>query len=262
MACEDERGSVVSYLPEVAGVAPGFRKGRSVLEGYQRGWGLRFTPLRNAVLADPVYQEAAALAAGRTILDEDHRLNLFLILRFHLARLASGHIVEFGAYRGGNAIFMAAVVARLHPGTKVYALDTFAGMPPTDKAIDAHNVGDFADVDLPELRRYVADVGLRNLELHQGPFAEVAPAVLRAAGRIRLAHIDCDIYSAVAYCYDVAKPYMLDGGYLVFDDATVASCLGATEAVEDLVIRRDGLNSEQIWPQFVFRSPPRSAVVR
>ena len=45
------------------------------------------------------------------------------------------------------------------------------------------------------------------------------------------------------------------GGYYVFDDATVSSCIGATEVVEDLVIRRDGLNSEQIYPHFVFRAP-------
>jgi hypothetical protein len=47
---------------------------------------------------------------------------------------------------------------------------------------------------------------------------------------------------------------MVPGGYLVFDDATVSSCLGATEAVEQILIRRDGLSSEQIFPHFVFRS--------
>jgi hypothetical protein len=47
---------------------------------------------------------------------------------------------------------------------------------------------------------------------------------------------------------------MVPGGYMVFDDATYSSCLGATEAVETLAIRRDGLNSEQIYPHFVFRS--------
>jgi hypothetical protein len=47
---------------------------------------------------------------------------------------------------------------------------------------------------------------------------------------------------------------MVEGGYFVFDDATVSSCIGATEVVEDLLIRRDGLNSEQIWPHFVFRA--------
>lgn len=246
-----------SYLPEIPDVPRGFRKGRAVFDGYQRGWGLRFTPLRDAILADPVYQEAARLAQERSILDEEHRLNLFLIMRFYLSALPFGHIVEFGAYRGGNAIFMAAVAARLHPGMRVYGFDTFRGMPHTDLTIDAHHAGDFDDVDLAELRAYVAGIGLDNLELHQGLFQDVAPQVLREVGPVRLAHIDCDIFSAVAYCYEVVKPSMVDRGYLIFDDATTASCLGATEAVEDIVIRRDGLNSEQIWPHLVFRTPAR-----
>jgi hypothetical protein len=49
---------------------------------------------------------------------------------------------------------------------------------------------------------------------------------------------------------------MAPGGYVVFDDAHSSSCLGATEVVEDMVIRRDGLNCEQIWPHFVFRVWP------
>lgn len=43
-------------------------------------------------------------------------------------------------------------------------------------------------------------------------------------------------------------------GYLVFDDATVSSYICATKVVEEVLFRRDGLNSEQIWPHFVFRS--------
>jgi len=48
---------------------------------------------------------------------------------------------------------------------------------------------------------------------------------------------------------------MVPGGYIVLDDALFSSCLGATEVVEDLMIRRDGLNSEQIYPHYVFRAP-------
>jgi len=50
------------------------------------------------------------------------------------------------------------------------------------------------------------------------------------------------------------KPAMASGGYLVFDDATTSSCIGATEAVENLLIRRDALSSEQIYPHYVFRA--------
>ncbi len=106
------------------------------------------------MLADPLYQEALALAQGRTIMAEANRMNIFLILRFFMGGTGTGHVIEFGSYRGGNAIFMAHVAAKLHPGMKVYALDTFEGMPETDKSVDAHSQGDFAGVDLEELRAF------------------------------------------------------------------------------------------------------------
>ena len=137
---------------------------------------------------------------------------------------------------------------------KVYSLDTFAGMPVTNSDIDAHQQGDFGEVDLDELREFAVANGLKNLEFVQGLFQDTAPSVLSRTKNIVLAHIDCDIYSSVAYSYEVVKARMASGGYLVFDDATVSSCLGATEVVESVLIHRDGLNSEQIFPQFVFRT--------
>ena len=70
-----------------------------------------------------------------------------------------------------------------------------------------------------------------------------------------LAHIDCDIYSVVAYSCEAVKPYMVSGGNYVFDDAIYSSCLGATVAVESKLIQEDGLHSEQIFTHYVFRSP-------
>ena len=245
---------MTSYLPTFSTVSETLRNGRSVHDGYVRGWGIQFGDLRKQVKSDPLYEDAMALSTGRTVVSEDNRINLFLILKFYLAKIPFGHIVEFGSYKGGNAIFMAHVAGRLYPGMKVYSLDTFSGMPETDRSIDAHNEKDFHDVDLDELRAFTRRNGIANVEFVPGLFQETAVNVLPQAGRVSLAHIDCDIFSSVAYSYEVVKPYMVPGGYFVFDDATVSSCLGATEAVESLLVRRDGLNSEQIYPQFVFRA--------
>ncbi len=246
--------SLSSYLPEFDHISKTLRGNRSIYDGYVRGWGIQFGDLKKKVRRDPLYQKALALARGRTVLLEEHRINLFLILKFFLDKIPFGHIIEFGSYKGGNAIFMAYVVNKLYPGVKVYALDTFTGMPETDPAIDAHREGDFNDVDLVELNAYARKKGITNLKLVKGLFHETAPDLLKDAKQIALAHIDCDIYSAAAYSYDIVKDHVAKGGYIVFDDATVSSCLGATEAVEELVIRRDGLNSEQIYPQYVFRA--------
>lgn len=241
-------------LPELGGVATGIRQGRNVYEGYQRGWGIQFGGLKEKILSDPLYQDAFAVAQDRTIMSEDNRMNLFLLLRFFVSRIDFSHVVEYGSYRGGSAIFMAYIAKKLYPGMKVYALDSFEGMPTTDKNVDAHNAGDFADVDFEKLQARIEELKLDNLVLVKGFFENTNDYVMEQAGSVCLAHIDCDIAPAVRYSYEGVKPFMVDGGYIAFDDATVSSCIGATEVVEDLLIRRDGLNSEQIWPHYVFRA--------
>jgi hypothetical protein len=248
------KNSTDNYLPEFLQISKDMRNNRSIYDGYVRGWGIQFGELKNRVRRDPLYQEALSLAKGRTVVSEENRINVFLLLKFYLGKIPSGHIVEFGSYKGGNAMFMAYVVNKLYPGVKVYALDTFSGMPATDSNVDAHVEGDFRDVDLNELRAYAEKKGITNLQFVKGLFSDTAPGLLKDVKHVALAHIDCDIYSAVADSYELVKPFMVPGGYMVFDDATYSSCLGATEAVETLAIRRDGLNSEQIYPHFVFRS--------
>ncbi len=243
-----------SYLPELTGMTKGFRHGRNVYEGYQRGWGIQFGGLKEQILNDPLYKEAFAAAVDRTIMSEENRMNIYLLLRFFLDKIPFGHIIEYGSYKGGSAIFMAYVAKKLYPGRKVFALDSFEGMPKTDKDVDAHNAGDFSDVDFGKLQGRVEELKLDNLVLVKGFFENTNDSVMAQAGKISLAHIDCDIQPAVKYSYEGVKPFMVDGGYIVFDDATVSSCIGATEVVEDLLVRRDGLNSEQIWPHYVFRA--------
>jgi hypothetical protein len=243
----------MNYLPELPALQTGFRKGRNVKEGYQRGWGMRAFGVKEKIAADPLYVEALEVARDRTIVTEDNRMNLYLIMRFFLGAIPFGHMIEYGAYRGGNAIFMAYVARALYPGMKVFALDTYEGMPPTDKTVDAHDPGAFGDVDFEALQQRIAELGLDNLLLVKGLFEHTNADAMRH-GPFALAHIDCDIYLAVRTSYEGVRPHMVEGGYIVFDDATLSSCIGATEFVEEALIRRDGLHCEQIWPHFVFRA--------
>jgi hypothetical protein len=243
------------------GVPKGLVKGRSIADGYARGWGLQYGDLLKRVLGDPLYIEGTRLIRGRTVQEVERRANLFLLLKFYVSQLPPGDIIEFGSFRGASAIFMAKVCTELGLKSEVWALDTFSGMPAPDKHVDAHNAGDFMNTNLEELKNYAEKCGLRNLHWVQGLFEETAENVLEKAGSIVIAHIDCDIRSAVQYSYNIVKNRMVNGGYIVFDDATASSCLGATEVVENDVIRRDGLNCEQIYPHFVFRTWCQTTVV-
>ena len=95
------------------------------------------------------------------------------------------------------------------------------------------------------MRDTAAAHGLDNLEFIDGRFEQTAEPALDRCGPVALAHIDSDVYSAIVAAYDAVKPHMVTGGYYVFDDATVASCLAETEAVEELVVRRDGMHAEK-----------------
>ena len=251
---------MADYLSDLLQVPNQLRRGRNVSEGYQRGAFLESGHLRERINADPDFQDAIVYTENRSIVTRDRLMNLFLLMKFFVPRLPSGDVIEFGSYRGGSAFFLACLAAKFLPGTQVFGLDTFEGMPATDSSIDLHHAGQFADSSFDEVLAAKETFGLSNIHFVKGLFEETAPALLQKAGSIVLAHIDCDIYEAVRYSYLVCKPYMIPMAYYVFDDATAAACVGATEAVEEFVIQQDRLHCEQIFPHFVFRHLQSSTV--
>ena len=243
---------MIASLPDGPFVEPGIRKGRVPKEGYQRGWGLQFGKLRDIVEREQLFKKAAeAGAALSQWIALEKRTNIYLLLTRFVPRLADQNVIEFGAFKGGTSVFMATVLQEMAPSAKVYALDTFGGMPPTDKAVDAHNTGDFSTASLDFLNEQIRLRQLTNLVPVKGLFQETFPC-LPTGLRFGLAHIDADIYSAIKYAQDAVWPRMTRGGYVVYDDADVSSALGATEAVEELIQERR-IHCEQIWPHFVFR---------
>ena len=239
------------------------RKGRSVYDGYIRGCGLKYGNIRDLCNEDDVFSGAMTLAMSkgpngknRTIVSPLNLMNIFAIIKLNLSHLRDvGHIVEFGSLHGGSAIFFAYVAKHLLPGTQIISFDTFTGLPKTKPEIDAHAEGDFDTVDLSELRAFAARHELSNLTFFEGNFHDTVPRALKEIKKVCLAHIDCDLYESVAFAYEQTKHYLTEGSYIVFDDPLVPTCIGAFEAIEELLIRRDGLHAEQIFPHLVFRAP-------
>src|SRR5690606_35007557 len=104
---------------------------------------IQFGGLDKLIREDPLYAYCVRETRISTWVSEPKRQNLFLLITQFLPRLRDRNIVEFGSYKGGNAVFMALVLREVCPEATVYALDTYAGMPETDKTIDAHNAHDF-----------------------------------------------------------------------------------------------------------------------
>ena len=178
--------------------------GRCVYDGYQRGWGLEFNGLESQIARDPLFRRALSAAKDddktRTVVKFEKLANIFLIIRYYFDQLEHHNIVEFGSYRGGSALFMATLLAELYPDAKVYALDTFEGMPETDHGKDLHNAGDFRDTSLDSIHAAVKRLGLsNNIVLVKGLVEDTAVATYKMAGHFGFAHLDLDIYPALKY---------------------------------------------------------------
>jgi len=225
-------------------------------DGYQRGTGLAHGTLAEGVWNDPLFRKALALARlgpVRTMCTEERLMNLFLLIKFFLRDLPSQTVVEYGTFRGGSALFMAALLKELYPRAKVFALDTFEGMPDGREGLDLPPPDDFADTSLDVIRFTAEQHGLDNVEFVKGLIQDTVPGVHEKAGAFALAHIDVVLHSAVQFAQDTAWDAMTPGGYIVYDDATEPTCPGATRAVEEM-ISRHAISLEQVYPHMVLRA--------
>jgi O-methyltransferase len=130
-----------------------------------------------------------------------------------------GAFVEFGVYKGGAAEKLADI-ARAQ-GRLLYLYDTFEGIP-FKGPHDSHNVGDFCDTSVDEVRALIPDAVI---------VPGVFPESLIAMEPIAFVHVDADQYESVAAAIRVFPPLMVRRGVMVFDDY---KCLdGATRAIEE-----------------------------
>lgn len=233
-------------------------RGRAIRLGHLRGWGLEFGSLEEEVTSQREYTEALALAHTRgSLLKPAKLMNLYLLLRFGLPELGHGDIFEFGSYKGGSAIFMGSLLRSFGSLARVFALDTYAGMPQTDAVRDLHRKGDFVDTDVGDFQRTIDAAGLTDHVVPvKGVFTDTFPGLVADGRRIALAHIDCDIYEGVKYGIEASRPHMVRDGYFVFDDPLHGSCLGAMQAIEETLLHEDRLFAEQMYPHPVYRYPP------
>ena len=240
----------------ISGYKPEIHKGRDVRAGNIRAYGLECENLLGTLWGDPLFIESVKKIIGNNMVTALKLANIYLIMSNWLPQLGPGDIIEFGSYRGGCAVFMALVARELKLPIHIYGLDTFNGMPKTNKKIDHHKSGDFSNTSLEGVQKLAASFDLKNITFVPGLFQETAEKTLSNCKPILIAHIDCDIESGVRYSYDTVKDHMIDtGGYIVFDDPLHGSCLGAFQVIEDCLIRRDKLSAEQAYPHLVYRYP-------
>ncbi|MBA3537347.1 MAG: class I SAM-dependent methyltransferase [Tatlockia sp.] len=140
-----------------------------------------------------------------------------------------GDFIEAGVYRGGSARILWQVLKAEASAKELYLLDTFEGMPATDKKRDLHKERDFMDTSLETVSAFVGKNERINYVQGLIPQSFIN---LKSDVSFAFAHIDLDIYESILNACEYIYPKMKPGGFMVFDDYGVPSCPGARVAID------------------------------
>lgn len=177
--------------------------------------------------------DAARRAAGRDIPSTAHSMIGLRRLR-HLRRVAEdvlsegvpGDFMECGVWRGGAVILMRAVLAAFDiSNRRVWAVDSFAGLPPPDSRFekDADTVFNFHErselaVSVDDVRSNINRYSLLDdqIVLLKGLFCDTLPAL--PSLKLAILRIDGDLYSSTMDVLENMYSNVSPGGVVILDD--------------------------------------------
>jgi O-methyltransferase len=217
----ESRGYIVQKISEAL---PGIPD-REMYKPFVNPWSI-FSPWDGNEVIEGVIRRL--VEKKRMTLVSRDRLWILMNLAKQALRL-EGEIWEAGVYQGGTALLLHEVIRGGGLPKTLRLFDTFEGMPETDKDIDKHNAGDFADTDVESVKDLVGEEAY--IDFRKGFVPETFAGL--EDKRLSLAHIDMDIYPAIMAGCEFVYPRMVSGGFMLFDDYGFHSCPGARKAVDE-----------------------------
>lgn len=166
-----------------------------------------------------------------------------------------GDFIETGVWRGGACIYLRAILEAYGiRNRRVWAADSFAGLPPPNEAEypadagDQFHTYDELAVSVDQVKRNFERYGLLDDQVVflKGWFKDTLPAA--ATGPLAILRMDGDMYEstmdALVHLYERVSP----GGYVIVDDyRVVAGCQKAVDefrqqrGIHDEIVEIDGV---------------------
>jgi hypothetical protein len=146
-----------------------------------------------------------------------------------------GDFIETGVWRGGCCILMRGILAaNAITSRKVYAVDSFDGLPPPkphefshDEGLNLHLYRELA-VPLEQVKANFSRYGLLDEQVIfvEGLFQDTLPSL--QAGPFALIRLDGDLYESTYIALDALYPKLSPGGFVIIDDyGAVPACQAA-----------------------------------
>lgn len=147
------------------------------------------------------------------------------------AGISLGHYYEFGVYRGDTfrtfhrALKAVRATSRLVRPVKLFAFDSFEGLPPAENAYDERPFWSPAKYACSEaeFRKILRSSGVRDDEVVCVPGFYESSLTPELARRLAddppsIVTIDCDLYSSAATVLEWIRPLLRHGTLFYFDD--------------------------------------------
>ncbi|MGL4555448.1 MAG: TylF/MycF/NovP-related O-methyltransferase, partial [Gemmataceae bacterium] len=180
--------------------------------------------------ADEAFQRAYAGVAANTLVDRYRCYELWQLVE--QCQKVEGAIVEVGVWRGGTGALIATRARQCGIADPVYLCDTFQGVVKAGRDDSEYKSGEHSDTSARTVEALLATLGVEGVQILQGVFPDQT-AHLIPPGKIRLCHIDVDVYQSARDIAAWAWPRLAVGGLLVFDDYGFQSCDGITKFVNE-----------------------------
>ena len=128
-------------------------------------------------------------------------------LKFALAGIGEGLVLEFGVFKGQSINQIAAVI----PDREIHGFDSFEGLPENWSGYNVTTAAFDQQGKLPNVKE--------NVTLHKGWFNESLPPFLEEhPGPAAFIHVDCDIYSSTKILLGELAGRIQAGTVIVFDE--------------------------------------------
>ena len=181
---------------------------------------------------DQAFQEVYSMVKGHTLVDIFRCYELWSLVE-QSAKLAEGALMEVGVWRGGTGAILAKQAARLGIKEPVYLCDTFTGVVKAGLNDPVYKGGEHADSSRSVVENLInGQLHLNNIRILEGIFPNQSSQHVTDA-KIRLCHIDVDVYQSAEDIVAWVWSRLPIGGILVYDDYGFEGTRGITRHVDD-----------------------------
>jgi O-methyltransferase len=175
---------------------------------------------------------------GHTLVDLYRCFELWNLGR-QMRRLP-GDVLEVGVWRGGTAGILGRAVISAGAHCHLWLADTFEGVPRAGAQDTRYKGGEHADTSEDVVRTLLRDLEISEFTILRGVFPEDTAHAMGDT-RLKLCHIDVDIYASAKSVFTWVWDRLVPGGLVVFDDYGFWGCEGVTRFGNELQERGIGL---------------------